>query len=143
MLAFFLTILQVTNFARSFSTNSLSNLGKYPFVLCSPFVLMVPKYPWWANGITWFWRSLGMTIWLDFNAKLSSTVSSESVFKKCLKVLRFSVYLRKVNDSLILWRLFCLASFITWCESLLFLVAFLTMSMVSAFSVASSAAKLT
>ena len=48
-------------------------------------------------GTMLFWRSLGMTIRLDFNTKLSSTVSLESVFKKCLKVLRFSIYSRKVN----------------------------------------------
>ena len=50
-LCFILITLHATHFAKSFSTNS-SNLGKCVFVLSSPFALMTPRHPYWADGIT-------------------------------------------------------------------------------------------
>ena len=49
-----------------------------------------------------------------YQCHLSITAILELVFKKCLEVLRFSLYSRKVNGFLSLWQLFCLANFITW-----------------------------
>ena len=48
---FFSDYLHAAHFARSFLTNSY-NLGKYTFVISSPFVLTIPKYLLWTNGIT-------------------------------------------------------------------------------------------
>ena len=43
-----------------------------------------------------------MSIQLDLYTKSSSSLSSDSVFKKCLNVLRFIEYFRKVNALLVI-----------------------------------------